>query len=222
MNCALTQGLFSKNKHWLLLVASSLAVPVRWKSSTQCVCACLKSSGWSLESWRLRFRGQCHPRCFVCLRHTACQPVCTCLCVSSKGPHLVSDREVRCRKGTTSAHSCLTCLPKSTPDGDVVMRDTLRWQAHRWGFLLTHRCGRGFHSAQLLANKARVCWSSCLSHLQPSARCKERSKLLKKKRDLCFCPSNMQAQLGSKRNYRALGKIGQLFVCFVWMLLFCS
>lgn len=41
------------------------------------------------------------------------------------------------------------------------------------------------------------------------------------KKRFLFCSSNMQAQLDSKTNYRALGKIAQLFVCFVRLLLFC-
>lgn len=118
--------------------------------------------------------------------------------------------------GATRTHTAARCLcaslallflPKSTPGGGVAMCDPLRWRARCWGFLLTHRCDRGF-TLSISSPTTRV--FSCLSHLLPPLLHKERPRMLEK----CslFWPPDMQAQPDSKANYRALGKIWQLFV----------
>lgn len=91
--------------------------------------------------------------------------------------------ECRVHREHTQLHTVfltLLFLPKSTPDGDFVMcdplwrRGSLLWVSTRtllWPWL---------HSEHLLANNTCVCWSSCLSHLQPPLLHKERSRMLEK------------------------------------------
>lgn len=112
-------------------------------------------------------------------------------------------------------------LPKSTPDGDVynvrhaalagpplmVSTCTPLWP---WFSLRTAPCPR--HLCLLIFLCVPPAAFSLARRKVKDARGKKRS---------LFCSSNMQAQLDSKTNYRALGKIAQLFVCFVRLLLFC-
>lgn len=141
--------------------------------------------------------------------------------------------EVRCTIRTAgcskNTHSCtsvsasptlyfLFLLPKSTPAGDVVMCDPLRWRALRWGLLLTHRCDRGF-TLSISSSTTGVCWSSCLSHLRPSTPAPRK---VKDAGEMVFVlPSWHASTAGLKEQTTALwGKYGScLFYVVVAVLL---
>lgn len=141
--------------------------------------------------------------------------------------------EVRCTIRTAgcskNTHSCtsvsasptlyfLFLLPKSTPAGDVVTCDPLRWRALCWGLLLTHRCDRGF-TLSISSSTTRVCWSSRLSHLRPSTPAPRK---VKDAGEMVFVlPSWHASTAGLKEQTTALwGKYGScLFYVVVAVLL---
>lgn len=141
--------------------------------------------------------------------------------------------EVRCTIRTAgcskNTHSCtsvsasptlyfLFLLPKSTPAGDVVTCDPLRWRALRWGLLLTHRCDRGF-TLSISSSTTRVCWSSCLSHLRPSTPCTKKGQGCWRN-GLCFALLTCEYSWTQRQTTALWGKYGScLFYVVVAVLL---
>lgn len=87
----------------------------------------------------------------TCVFMHMCARVCVCAYILEGhtwlqiGKSDVKDVQPGRARTDTAAHClCVSFLPKSTLDGDVVMWDPPRWWARRWGFLLTRCCDCGF------------------------------------------------------------------------------
>lgn len=135
------------NNHLLPLSSPTLTPETLW--CWHCVrLFTLILSAWVSDGGHQRFRGSLLVAVcslLLCLSADPNRlPLCLCMwvCVYSECPRCKRCVQTNsgCNENTHAAVRCVCVrfLPKSTLD------DPLRWRALCWGFLLTHRCDRGF------------------------------------------------------------------------------